>query len=704
MPYPEDNPEFSKSFMHSDARLRRVNALGRTHQIPKHWSEQLPVKSRKLTDFCCLLTLLIFLIFMLTTTFYIFWKSDSRSMYELLDSSGNNCGEGAAKDFPLLYMQSFSAPFRSVCVKECPKFDYNQIKYNSTGSMREPNGDDEQYSQDFINASVPLHFVEFDLKYSGASATHTLHMSDEEIFGFDEGFANEYFTEQNWENYLKHREPLECLPNEQVSSCKYKKNSFWVYDTYEFLGLICVPVQPKTSLQFYRISSQINHGMVGDILDSKMLFLYVMLISLGLSLAFLVFTRFCGAFVMWVLKIATILLLILSGILLLVTYYYEGPLHEKASHLKIKYLSFVLSHKILFHVLAIGLILLGIFLIYVVVSRRKEIGTALPLLEIAAKCSLSNILLIVLSVVTLVLQVCVFFFEIYVFARILVMGEGKRESRQGSPFVIHSLTFSKVFCMIVHAVGTYWLLIFLNNFNDFITAAISVNFYFGTQLKNINIFCHSLGHHSGSVAWTVILLPVYIIKFIFFPFKWLFTTERPNTVQKKVNSFCNACCSCYEFLFDSICENYMAITYTGSDDFFIATRRYFYLTQKYLDEHQTATFLSFLYNLLGRLLISILGGYCGILIYRSDLEMQQNIKYVGVIFFLCFFISFMIGSLFINLFSTAYDTMVVCYLLEYNLYEQLDSQYEMKANEEIRECLKGTINPDTKSYIRLLNK
>ena len=148
----------------------------------------------------------------------------------------------------------------------------------------------------------------------------------------------------------------------------------------------------------------------------------------------------------------------------------------------------------------------------------------------------------------------------------------------------------------------------------------------------------------------------------------------------------------------------MALTYMGSEGFFFATRRYFYLSQKYIQEHRTATFLSFLYNSLARMLIGILSGYFGILIYRGNLHLQQNVKYVGVVFGLCFFLAFVVGSLFSNLFSTAYDTIVICYLVETNLFERNDGQYQIKANLQIKDTLKSTIDPNTDSYVKLLNR
>ena len=80
----------------------------------------------------------------------------------------------------------------------------------------------------------------------------------------------------------------------------------------------------------------------------------------------------------------------------------------------------------------------------------------------------------------------------------------------------------------LHFFGMYWLIITLNNFNDFVCAAVTVNYYFKTDIKNIRIFCHSLGHNVGSIAWSIVLLPTMLIKLIFGAFDYLLTSDNPN--------------------------------------------------------------------------------------------------------------------------------------------------------------------------------
>ena len=703
----EVDKKFTGSFMGRDARLKRVGQLGDKYKIPINWAEKLPVSERKITDIFCLILFLIVVVIMIGSTIYILSSTEHQSLYKMYDSSGNDCGIGNAANYPLLFMQTFEKPYKSVCVKECPSFDYNQIKYNSTGTLNRPvkSGENSDYSRTYLKASTKLGFILFNEQNAGKSKTHTINMTYKEIFGYDSGFANNYYSEQNWEDYLKNTQKLDCFPNDQFSKCEYKNNEFWVYDSYPVLGLVCAPLSPKTALNFYKISSKINHGIIGDILETKVLFVYCGLISLTLSLIFLVITRYCAKIIIWILGVLLGISLIVTGIGIFITYFYQGSLFDKANYLKIKYLSFLTKNKIFFMISAVILILLGGLVFYLLYKRRKQISEALSLLEVAAKATLKNTLLIILSFVIVVCQIFVLLIEIYIMLRLFTMGTEKSTNKvDGSPFIFYDLGFGCYFLFSWHIFGTIWIVIFLNNFNDFINTAVTVNYYFETRLNNFNILCHAITHNAGSIAWTIVLLPTLIIQLIFWPFKWCFTSEDPTNLQNIVNSKCHSCCVCYEFFIDSICENFMALTYMGSEGFLVATRRYFFLTQKYLEEHQTITFLSLFYNLLARSSITILSGYCGILIYKNNIDFQQNVKYVGVIFAICFFVSFIMGTLFINLFSTAYDTIIICYLTEFNLHEQKDSQYVIQANEYIKEALKGVINPKGQSYMRLLDK
>ena len=59
-----------------------------------------------------------------------------------------------------------------------------------------------EYPLDKDGNLKPMYFSEFHTQYAGRSRTKTFHMKDDEIFGYDEGWAGPNFTEEDWEAYL----------------------------------------------------------------------------------------------------------------------------------------------------------------------------------------------------------------------------------------------------------------------------------------------------------------------------------------------------------------------------------------------------------------------------------------------------------------------------------------------------------------------
>lgn len=227
---------------------------------------------------------------------------------------------------------------------------------------------------------------------------------------------------------------------------------------------------------------------------------------------------------------------------------------------------------------------------------------------------------------------------------------------------------------MAHIFGTYWVFIFLNNFNDYVTTAITLNYFFQnddvSEISNIRIFCHVLTHNIGTIAWSIILLPTLILKTIFGVFDNMLS-GRQGGFARCVDAILCPCCWCYESFVDRFDENYFATSYLGSENFWTATTRIYYLKEKYgqRDEVSRAGTIGLLINFVSKIFISFFTLWCGKMIYDSKLEMQQNIDYPGVIFFFVFLIGFIVGSLFINIFATTYDTLLTCYLIQQNLRE-----------------------------------
>ena len=78
---------------------------GESMKIPLEWKQgPLLNKKRRVTDKCCLIEFLLFLVFLIATSIYALAKSSHYDMTKLYDSSNNACGFDKAKDYPILLM------------------------------------------------------------------------------------------------------------------------------------------------------------------------------------------------------------------------------------------------------------------------------------------------------------------------------------------------------------------------------------------------------------------------------------------------------------------------------------------------------------------------------------------------------------------------------------------------------------------------
>lgn len=674
-------------------RRRQLEDLEAEYKVPIEWADG-PIRDRfrKVTDKCCLVLFLLTLLAMIGTAIYALLNSDPDAISRVYDSSGNSCGTGKAKDFPFLYLMSFKAPYKSVCVASCPVFDYNQIKYNADGLHPPAAGS---------AGADALDFKTFSKNNAGLSHVKSPNITPREAFGYDEGWANNYFSEDQFNTYTR-RTKVDCLPNNEFPTCQVDNENFFAYDSYGILNLVCVPLAPKAALLFNKVSKRFDVGVVGDMLEAIKLFGWGALIALGASLVFIILIYCCTTLVTWVMLLALAVTFIAAGSLVIASYSYTGPLNNAFNAARVKFLQFLIENKTLMMTLSIISIVLGLFTFFVMCKFRRYIRVSIPILSYAAKTTLRNVMLIILSAFTLAVQVAVFFIEIYIVLRIYTIGKEVREKQQGSPFVSFNMDEGKYVATALHAFGAYWLLVTLNNFNDFVTAAITANIYFGQHntIRNLNIFCHCLGHHLGSIAWSIILLPVLVFKLAFGWIDYLTTSDNPNGLQRLVRNVLYCCCWFYEKFIDRFSESYFPIIYMGSENFFPANTRFYYLKEKYNDESYMITLIGEIFGLVGKLLIAFLTMYCSYVIYNNSMELQQNIDYVGTMFLLTFLIGYFIGSLFINLFATTYDTIMVCYLVERNIQENYGTA-QLKCPEEIAIVMREIQAETDRRYKRL---
>ena len=345
------------------------------------------------------------------------------------------------------------------------------------------------------------------------------------------------------------------------------------------------------------------------------LFIICTVISLVLGFVFLMMMCCCAGLVAWLLLFGLVLTFITFGVAVLLNVYYTGPLNNSVNALRVKYLSFMMRHKNGLVTMAIIFLLLGVTLLVYICMKMKDIKRSIPILSLASKSSLKNVLLVFLSFFIIMVQISVFFWELYVMLRIYTSGDEVHNNEDGNPFVNYDLnTWSK--CLLAfHIFGTYWVIITLNNYNDFVCSAVTVNYYFQTKTTNMRVFCHTLGHNIGSVAWSIVLLPALIIKLFFGVFDYILTDDTPNCFQRLLQMVCCPCHWCYEKFVDVFSESYFSVTYFGSENFWPASKRFYYLSEIYHDETSVLFLMGSFFGLVGKTFISLLTGYFGYVIY-----------------------------------------------------------------------------------------
>lgn len=98
-----------------------------------------PIPNRKMTDLFFTLIFCSYVVLMCGVAALSFKDFKTNLLSKPLDSEGNVCGvDPGFEDFPYLFMLKFTEPYKSVCVKNCPVFDYAQMRYNSTGTYSKP--------------------------------------------------------------------------------------------------------------------------------------------------------------------------------------------------------------------------------------------------------------------------------------------------------------------------------------------------------------------------------------------------------------------------------------------------------------------------------------------------------------------------------------------------------------------------------------
>jgi hypothetical protein len=195
---------------------------------------------------------------------------------------------------------------------------------------------------------------------------------------------------------------VRCLENDQFETCgSTPARRFFMYDSYEVLGKVCAPINPKSAMMFNRVMQRVRHSDLFSLAFALPLFFWVGITVLALSLVFVMFTICCTGVMTFCLFFMLSMSLLVIGVMVVLNLAFTGAFNDPFNALRLHYLQFLIAHKICITVCGALCILAGLFVLYYMCKYRRYIAAAQNLIRFASKSSLKNPMLVFLSFVVL---------------------------------------------------------------------------------------------------------------------------------------------------------------------------------------------------------------------------------------------------------------------------------------------------------------
>lgn len=647
----------------------------------KYTGRKLPIplsvgpKQRKFTDIICCFVFLSMIVGMSLAIFWNYPKSKIKEMTQTRDSEGNVCGVSPkTKDYPFLYMVKFSSPYRSVCVKECPKFDYNQIRYNSDGSN--------------TTDIKPVHFEDLTgaAKTAGtqspkdAKSPTVTSMDDPNVFAYDPVAARGYYTASQYKKYLD-RFVVNCRTNANVSMCSQSNEGLKFYDSRTAYFNICIPIAP-TVLGQAGFLAETKASFLNDLRASFWLIVLSIIGALLMGCIFLLIATTWLGCLLWTQLILTVILLLLIGTLSLILAFYSGnpslnqALEQAASYnddVKARY-QFFKDRLWILWVVGITFILFGFLLAVVLCKLRVGISTNLAVLQVAADYVTHNPSVLAVAIISFCLQVLTLTGTIWGLLVVHTAGDIVQDGT-GRPIPVFSYDWKRYGLWILGCFTIYWTVLFWNNFADMVTSAKVIQDYYDTKVGTFRVLLEVLGFHLGTVAFaSLILLPVSIIQLLF---GWLYdlvTDDNPNPAQKMAAFVCCGLHKFYNKFFNRISDAGMAMAYLSSCNFCPSSKRHHYLIRRTADQVDKVSFIGTLFKISGVFAIGALNSWFFFWILNKTKFLSEQVQNPAVTMGAIWVTSLVIAALLMGAFSTACDAKLMCHLVQLDLGKEPKEQ------------------------------
>lgn len=618
-----------------------------------------PVERRKFTDFLCMLICAIFLVFFIVFAFvYGFWNN-YKLLTKPMDSDARICGEDApVKNHPYLYIFKFEKNYRSVCVSSCLKFDYNQIKYNATGSATEyirP-----LYYENYTSV-VPRSYLTG--KGNGESKNSN--------FDYDDDFAAGYFTKDDFNNY-RNRLLIDCVPNSDVTSCNQNTaDGINYYDSRPYTLNICFPLSPKIMKQL-AFFGDISAGVLTDWHAARWMIFLSMVFALLLGALFLYLSSLFINWLIWVMIGLFVIIAIVTGIICWMIAFGDYTSWLQSRNYKpylIKKYSDLHNQKWWMFFAGLFCFLLAAAVAFVTFMNRKSIKQASAILKHAVSVILKHPQLVLLALVCFALQVVVIFIGIWILIGIYTSGTMEKDATAGEPIPDFKIGFFRWLFILITLVSLYWIVNFINNFADFVSGGTAINYYFARKRAFITAFIDTSRYHLGSVAMgSSFLAPVSFLQLVF---GWMFDLMtatglegNPNAAQKFLGKVCICFVYPYKKWILRMNETGFAMVYLASCDFCPASKEVYYLFLSYANKIGKLDLVTVLYKFAVALTVALVNASIFYWIFVGFDHFVKNINNPFLPTVLIFFLTLLIMLIFLNIYTTVAQASVLCYLIQ----------------------------------------
>jgi Plasma-membrane choline transporter len=643
-----------------------------------------PVNKRRITDKFCLAGCCSFLLFFIAIIITYSFRNNYALLQKPLDSDARICGEDPeVKNYPFLYIFKFEKNYRSVCVKECLKFDYNQIKYNSKGtntSQIKP-----LYYEGYSKA-VPRSYL---YSSGGAGAGSSAKTSK---FDYDADFAADYFSQANFDDY-RSRLVLDCVTNTDVTNCKFNpKDGIHYYDSRPYALNICFPLSPNImkNMGFF---GDISAGFFSDISAAWWMIFLAMLVALLIGVALLYLSSYAINWLIWIQFGVFILLALFVGVLCWIIAFGDYSSYLQTKNWKPEYVkqySQLNNSKWEMILAGLALFILGISVALFLAFNISSVSQASIILKHGVLILLKNFEVVLLCILAFAFQLITISLALWGLVGIYTSGAQVKDSVAGEPIADFNRGFWRWALIGILIIATYWIVNFINNFADFITSGSVINHYFARKPSFMTAIKETTVYHLGSVALSsLVLFPVTILQLVFGWVYDLMTATglegEANTAQIIAGKVC--CCILYPYkkFILRVNENAFGMVYLSSADFCPSSKEVYYLFLTYAQKIGRLDMVSLLYKTAVAISIALLNSFIFYLCFTYFNIFIKSINNPFLPTFLIFLATLIITTIMMNAFTTATNSTVLCYLIEVDVGRNpRDTALESRISESLK--------------------